>query len=109
MKIVGTNFHSKESRAILKSLKEGDLVFLKRDPMNRYDANAVLVLVPGVEALMKVGFVAKEQAAELAPIWDGELGMGRLTAEKNIFDFEGFVRLADVRGLLADNEASKQF
>ena len=66
--LMGANFRSGETREPLKSLAaEEDVVLeLVRDKDNKYDANAITLHHGGYD----LGFVAKETAAELAPLMD---------------------------------------
>jgi len=86
LKIVGTQFKSRESQALFKAATDGTTVIFARDPLNPYDSNAVKVLMlqAGTTALKDVGFVAKEQAAELQMSWpaDSNLQQGVLIGKK---------------------------
>jgi len=64
----GADFRPIEAQARVSSLEEGDSLTLLREPGNRFDSNAIMVLDPDSE--MHLGYVAKEVAAELAPLMD---------------------------------------
>lgn len=64
----GTSFRGIEAQAIAKSLAEGTVLVLQREPSNQYDANAIAVIEP--ESQIHIGYVAKEVAVELAPEMD---------------------------------------
>lgn len=77
LKVVGVTFRNKgtgESRsAIIRELKEkyGDdvssiKVEIKREPDNKFDANAVMVLADGKQ----IGYLGREYAAIIAPMMD---------------------------------------
>lgn len=64
----GVNFRPIEAKAIVNVLEEGAQLLLEREPANRYDEFAIKVIDP--ETAVHLGYVAKEVAAELAPIMD---------------------------------------
>ena len=65
---MGANFRPADCKEVLRSLAELDSPQLDvvRDADNQYDANAVGLYYEGSH----LGFVAKETAAELAPLMD---------------------------------------
>lgn len=72
IQIVGESFHEKEiQKAIgrIKKLKDGESVvlpaFLKHEPKNKFDRNAIAVIVNG----LTIGYVEKETAK----IWAGNI------------------------------------
>lgn len=67
--IVGTNHRSSDEQAAFKALIEGDRLKLRREPTNKYDANAIQVVT---EEGMVVGYVRSGQAAKLAPMIDSK-------------------------------------
>ena len=64
-KIVGVTFEGRQE--IVRSLREGDTLALRRQPMNPYDSNAIAVLY----GELQLGFIRREIARELAPFIDG--------------------------------------
>lgn len=64
--LVGASFRPKDAKEILASLTEGDIVQLVREPDNAYDANAIQIHYDG----HFIGFVAKHEAAIIAPDMD---------------------------------------
>lgn len=62
----GVNFRPKEAKEIVKSLAIETTLTLERDSGNEYDENAVKVLYED----QFIGFVAKEDAAEIGPRMD---------------------------------------
>lgn len=77
LKVVGVTFKNEstgESRsAIIRELKEkygdnvsGINVEIKREPDNKFDANAVMVLADGKQ----IGYLGREYAAIVAPMMD---------------------------------------
>lgn len=64
----GVNFRPAEAKAVVKLLTELDTLSLRRDPDNQYDSNAIAVYHD--ETGHFLGFVAKEDAADLAPQMD---------------------------------------
>lgn len=77
----GNNFRPIEAQAAFAGLIEGDSLILRREPGNQYDFNAIMVLQP--ESEIHLGYVAKEVAAELAPMMD-EGREFRCTVEANM-------------------------
>ncbi len=67
--LVGVSFRPKEAKEIVAGLNEGDEVRLIRDPENKYDPNAIQVHVEDEF----IGFVAKHEAAVIAPDLDEAL------------------------------------
>lgn len=63
--IVGSTFYPVAS-SLIPRLKQGQRIALKREPTNKYDANAIAVHILG----NKVGHISKGVAANLAPILD---------------------------------------
>lgn len=59
--------HDGRAGVIQKFVAAGDQAFLVREPGNRYDANAIGILIQGG---YKIGYVPKEIAADLAPLLD---------------------------------------
>jgi hypothetical protein len=64
----GTNFRPIEAKAFVNGLVGGETLTIMRESTNQYDSNAIMVLDPASE--MHLGYVAKEVAAELAPLMD---------------------------------------
>ena len=64
----GNNFRPIEAKAIFNSLVEGTGLIIEREPGNQFDPNAIMVIEP--ESHVHIGYVAKEVAAELAPLMD---------------------------------------
>ena len=64
-KVAGVTFEGRQ--AVVASLQYGEAVVLKREPSNRYDANAIRVeRVDGAQ----IGYLPKELAARIAPVMD---------------------------------------
>lgn len=73
-RVAGTSFKTKDGhsrQAVLKHLKPMDILLLSREPNNKYDDNAVLVLTAEAK---DIGHLPREIAAEIAP----ELDSGKL-------------------------------
>lgn len=65
--LVGSNFRPAECREIVKTLDEGTVLTLERDPQNQYDANAIKVMYDaGDGGMMHLGFIPKTDNADLA-------------------------------------------
>jgi hypothetical protein len=67
--LVGASFRPKDAKEVLASLTEGDIVQLVREPDNQYDANAIQIHYDDAF----IGFVAKHEAAVIAPDMDEAL------------------------------------
>lgn len=63
--IVGSSFYPGATDRIMR-LKVGAAVTLRREPDNKYDKNAVAVIIFN----MKVGHLSKGFAADMAPLMD---------------------------------------
>lgn len=64
----GVSFRPIEAKVIVKGLSVDDELDLERDPHNEYDPNAIKVLDPASGEF--IGFLAKEDAADIAPWMD---------------------------------------
>lgn len=64
----GVNFRPIEAKSLVMEMEEGHVLSLLREPENPYDTNAIQVIDP--ESQIFIGFVAKEVAAEIAPLMD---------------------------------------
>ena len=69
LKVVGVTFTNKDGisrQSIIKELKENDKIFIRREPTNRYDTNAIMVLTE----YGQVGYIGKDYSSILAPMMD---------------------------------------
>lgn len=66
----GNNFRPVEAQAAFHELEPGMVLGLEREPSNKYDPNAIMVIHP--ESMIHIGYVAKEVAIELAPLMDSD-------------------------------------
>lgn len=64
----GVSFRPKDAKTIVRGLDESSTLRLERDAENPYDANAIRVI--DVDSQEFIGFVAKEDAVDLAPRMD---------------------------------------
>lgn len=65
--LVGSNFRPAECREIVKTLEEGTVLTLERDPTNQYDSNAIKVMFEGPhDEMMHLGFIPKTDNEGLA-------------------------------------------
>lgn len=69
--LVGSNFRPAECREIVKTLEEGTVLVLERDPQNQYDSNAIKVMYDAGTGdsgpvMMHLGFIPKSDNADLA-------------------------------------------
>jgi hypothetical protein len=67
--ITGSTFYL-NATALIKNLKPGDALTLKREPELKYDKNAVAVYLPSKFGDKQLGYVPRGLAADLAPIMD---------------------------------------
>lgn len=65
---VGGQYHSFAAAREAGLLTQGVIVELRREPTNQYDENAIEVFT--LEPALKLGYVAKNFAAGLAPMLD---------------------------------------
>lgn len=65
--LAGAQFRPKETKDLIKMLSVGDELKLQRDPENQYDSNAIKIFDEDNNWL---GFVSKEEAADIAPLLD---------------------------------------
>lgn len=65
--IVAGSRRSAERRDACELLEEGESVVLEREPDNRHDGNAILVLTAGGDEL---GYVPRDDAKQMAPLMD---------------------------------------
>ena len=91
---MGLSFRPSEAKAAYRNLEEGDTVWLDKEPDNKYDPNAVKVLVEiADDDYIHIGYVAKGEAAVLSPrLSDDELVEATVTTllppNSAIFDVE---------------------
>lgn len=52
----------------VQDMTENDIVYLERDSNNKYDSNAVKVIVTLNNAKHQIGFIEKELAAQISPL-----------------------------------------
>ena len=74
----GVSFRPIEAKAIVIALQDGEELNLEREPENAHDVNAIRVVHPPSGEFL--GFVAREVAADIAPLMDN--GM-RFTCKVN--------------------------
>lgn len=64
-KVVGVTFNNRQS--VVAQLRLGETLFLRRDPTNPYDRNAIQVVRQNGQ---QVGFISRLLAASIAPMLD---------------------------------------
>lgn len=64
-KVVGVTFGNRQQ--VILRLSVGDIVWLRREPTNQYDANAIRVDAADGN---QIGYIARELAERLAPSFD---------------------------------------
>ena len=85
-----------DDQSIFDDLKEGDKLFLKREPDNRFDENAILVLD---EKSRKLGYIPEKDNLVFARLMDA----GKyLTAKIEDISFKGSFRQIDINIYLVD-------
>ena len=58
------------AHAIVQRLRQGTNLFLARDPKDRYDPNAIMVIHAAPGRKSKIGYLPLDLAKELAPLMD---------------------------------------
>ena len=81
-RVVGVTFNGRQG--VIKQLTAGEPLLLKREPYNKYDANAV-----SVERLngAQLGYLSKELVRELAPHLDMVGGTANATVKEVVGDY----------------------
>ena len=73
IRVVGVTFKNEEYKfdrqEIISKLSGKEKVYLKREPTNRFDKNAVAVMLKREKKDLKLGYVRAELAAFLADLW----------------------------------------
>jgi len=73
IKVVGVTFRDEgykfDRQEIISKLSGKEQVYLKREPTNRFDKNAVAVMLKREEKDLKLGYVRAELAAFMADLW----------------------------------------
>lgn len=71
--VVGVTFANKKygvnRQEIIKKLSGKEKVYLKREPKNRFDSNAVAVMVVREDGDLKIGYIKAELAGILSEFW----------------------------------------
>jgi len=63
--------HWEATPELLRGLKRGDRLLVRREPDNRFDRNAISVWLPVVNGpAVKLGYVPRRDAQVLAPVFD---------------------------------------
>jgi hypothetical protein len=79
-KVAGVTYENRQQ--VIKKLKDGDALILKREPNNPYDKNAIAVLTKSNE---QVGYIGKDLAIKLAPLMDDgaifEVNISKITGD----------------------------
>ena len=80
-KIVGVSFEGRQE--LIKTLKEDDILELRREPGNQYDKNAIAVLkevgewyATHVKQYKQLGYISRELAVDLAEAIDRGMEYG---------------------------------
>lgn len=71
--VVGVTFANKKygvnRQDIIKRLSGKEKVYLKREPKNRFDSDAVAVMVVREDGDLKIGYIKSELAGILSEFW----------------------------------------
>ena len=89
-KVVGVTYNNRQKA--IRSLQEGDEIFLVREPSNPYDENAILVVS---RKRGDIGHIPRELAAQIAPLMDAINGLG----EGTVFRLTGGTQDYPTRGV----------
>lgn len=72
-RVVGVTFENEEYKVnrqeIISGLKGSEKIYLKREPTNRFDSNAVAVVLKSESMDMKLGYLRAELAGLMADMW----------------------------------------
>ena len=72
--VVGVTFANKKygvnRQEIIKRLSGKEKIYLKREPKNRFDPNAVGVMVVREDGDLKIGYIKAELAGILSEFWN---------------------------------------
>ena len=69
LKVVGVTFTNEDGtsrQSIIKELKQSDTITLRREPTNKFDTNAIMVLADKGQ----VGYIGKDYASIMASMMD---------------------------------------
>lgn len=69
LKVVGVTFTNEDGlsrQGIIAALNDNDKIFLRREPTNKYDTNAIAVFTE----YGQVGYIGKDYSSILAPMMD---------------------------------------
>lgn len=88
-KVAGVTFEGRQERIAL--LDVGDPVRLIPEPENPYDSNALAVHVAYAGVVLHVGYMPREEAAQVAPILDGESVQGLVARLVGTFPHKGVI------------------
>jgi len=73
VKVVGVTFQNEETKInrqeIISKLSGKEKIYLKREPNNRFDKNAVAVVLKREKGDFKLGYIRSELAAFLVDLW----------------------------------------
>ena len=72
-KVVGVTFRTEnckfDRQEIISRMSGKETVYLKREPKNKFDSNAVAVMVKRKKGDLKIGYIRKELAAFISELW----------------------------------------
>lgn len=74
--VVGVTFEGRQE--IIRQLTGYEACRIVPEPDNPYDKNALAVQVKLSDEIVKIGYVAKDRAAQLAPLLQGENVLARI-------------------------------
>ena len=71
-KVVGVTFKERQGFLAYLNKQTDVMTYLRREPKNEYDANAVAIIayVPSSKKHIKIGYINKDLAKEIAPLLD---------------------------------------
>ena len=72
--VVGVTFSNRKygvnRQEIIKRLSGKEKIYLKREPKNRFDSNAIAVIVVREDGDLKIGYIKAELAGILSEFWN---------------------------------------
>ena len=87
LKVVGVTFEGRQE--IIKQLNKDDVITIRREPTNKFDKNAIMV----VSEKGQVGYIGKDYATILAPMMDGGTQFEAKIAELDVYKNTHYIHI----------------
>lgn len=92
LKVVGVTFTNEDGtsrQAIIGELKAGDNITIRREPTNKYDTNAIMVLADKGQ----IGYIGKDYASIMASMMDYGIQFDVKVAEAGEYKGKNYVSI----------------